>query len=356
MGFSSESMRYLLFFLLQLGALLASGQSAETGQKVAVGHLPVVLTDAGGTVHLVYGQDSTIYYATSTSQPGGFTQPIAVATLSKLVTTAKRGPQVAATGEFVVITAVNKGGDVFAYSLDRRTGKWSAATRINDVPAVALEGFQAVAGATRGTFHGVWLDLRDDKKNKLVGATSNDGGRTWSANRVIYRSPSGTICECCKVSIAARHNDVYVQFRNFIDGSRDLHLAHSTDGGKTFPSVQKLGSGTWKLQACPMDGGAVVLSPTGQPLTTWRRENMLYTCQPGQPEQAVAPGRNVTMASGDGGSVLAWDDQGTVWLKRNDSSPVSLGKGQMPSLAMKGQSVVCVWESNGQVMLATISL
>jgi photosystem II stability/assembly factor-like uncharacterized protein len=198
--------------------------------------------------------------------------------------------------------------------------------------------------------------LRDDKKNKLVGATSTDGGRTWSANRLIYRSPSGTICECCKVSIAARNNDVYVQFRNFIDGSRDLYLAHSTDGGKTFPSVQKLGSGTWKLQACPMDGGAVVLSPTGQPLTTWRRENMLYTCQPGQPEQAVAPGRNVTMASGNGGSVLAWDDQGTIWLKRNAGLPVSLGKGQMPSVAMSGKSIMCVWETDDQVMMASMGL
>jgi len=349
-------MKYLFYIIVQLSVFLAYGQTAEMGQKMAMGHLPVVIADAGRTVHLVYGQDSTIYYATATGQSGKFGQPVAVATLSKLVSAAKRGPQIAATDRYVVITAVNRAGDVFGYSLDRRTGKWSSATRMNDVPAVALEGFQAVAGAVNGTFHSVWLDLRDDRKNKIVGATSQDGGRTWSANRVIYRSPSGTVCECCKVSIAARNNDVYVQFRNFLDGSRDLHLAHSTDGGKTFHSVQKLGAGTWKLNACPMDGGAVVLSPTGQPLTTWRRETMLYTCQPGQPERAVAAGKNVTMASGSVGSVLAWDDQGTVWLKRADSPALALGKGQMPSLAIKGQSVVCAWESNGQVMLATVSL
>ncbi len=349
-------MRYLFYVLLQIGVTLANGQATDVGQKVATGHLPVVLTDAGGTVHLVYGQDSTIYYATAKAPSEEFGQAVAVAILSKLVTTAKRGPQVAATDKFVVITVVNRAGDVFAYSLDRQTGKWSSATRVNDVPAVALEGFQAVAGASKGTFHSVWLDLRDDKKNKIVGATSSDGGRTWSANRVIYRSPSGTVCECCKVSIAARNNDVYVQFRNFIDGSRDLHLAHSTDSGRTFPSVQKLGSGTWKLNACPMDGGAVVLSPTGQPLTTWRRETMLYTCQPGQPEQAIGPGKNVTMASGSAGSVLAWDEQGTIWFKGNDKQPVPLGKGQMPSVAVVGQSVVCAWEANGQVMLARVPL
>lgn len=349
-------MRYLFYILLQFGAVLANGQATEKGQKVAVGHLPVVFADANGTVHLTFGQDSTIYYATVIGQSGGVNQSIAVATLSKLVTTAKRGPQVAATNNYVVITAVNRAGDVFSYSLNRRSGKWSSAIRVTDVPEVAKEGFQAVAGATNGTFHSVWLDLRDDKQNKIVGATSHDGGRTWSANRVIYRSPGGTVCECCKVSIAARNNDVYVQFRNFLNGSRDLHLAHSTDGGKTYTSVEKLGSGTWKLNACPMDGGAVVVSSTGQPLTTWRRENTLYTCQPGQPEQAVATGRNVTMASGVGGSALAWDDKGTVWLKGNDKEPVALGKGQMPSVAVVGQLAVCVWESDGQVMMARVTL
>ena len=346
----------LLFLVIFLCPFVTAAQPAESGKRLAVGHLPVVVTDNAGRVHLTYGQDSTIYYATASGQPARFSQPIAVASLHELVTSAKRGPQIAATDQYVVITVVNRTGDIFSYTLDRRSQKWSPATRVNDVPAVAKEGFQAVASATTGTFHTVWLDLRGDDQNKIVGATSTDGGRTWSANKIIYRSPGGSVCECCRVSITARNNEVYVQFRNWLDGSRDLYLAHSSDGGRTYPSVQKLGTGSWKLKACPMDGGALALVSTGKPITVWRRENTLYSCQPGEPEKALASGKNVTVASGPIGKTTAWDENGTVWLQHNDNVPVAVGKGQMPSLALTGQSAICVWEANGQVIMESVAL
>lgn len=349
-------MRYLFFVLLQLWVISVKAQSSTYPQKVASGHLPVVMADATGTVHLVYGQDSTIYYATAKNQTASFSSPVKVAILPNLVAGAKRGPQVAVTTQFIVITAVNRQGDIMAYSLNRATNQWSTAVRINDTPQIAKEGFQAVAGTGSGTFHTAWLDLRDDKKNKIVGATSRDGGRTWSTNQVIYHSPDGTVCECCKVSIAASDNDVYVQFRNWLDGSRNLYLAHSADGGKTYATAQKLGIGNWKLTACPMDGGAVVLSAAGQPITAWRRENNLYTCLPGEPEQSITTGRNITLAAGTAQPVLAWDEGGIIWVKSAANPTLQVGKGQMPSIAVAGQTVMCVWESEGQVMMATTNL
>lgn len=349
-------MRYLLSILLLLCFSGIYGQAIKGNLLFAKGHLPVVTSEENGVVHLVYGQDSTIYYAVADKQSYQFSPPVAVATLSQLVAGAKRGPQIAVTENYVVITAVNRAGNLFAYSLDRKSGRWSSAVRINDVPEVAKEGFQAIASASPGVFHTTWLDLRADKRNKIVIATSRDGGRTWSTNRMVYRSPSGTVCECCKVSIAAMNDEVYIQFRNWLDGSRDLYLAHSADGGATFTPAQKLGSGTWKLNACPMDGGAVVLSASKQPVTVWRRENTLYTCQPGAPEQAVATGRNVTAGSGAAGIALAWDEGSMVWLKINDNPPVALGKGQFPSVAMSGQRAICVWEADGQVIMKIVHL
>ncbi|MBN8827060.1 MAG: exo-alpha-sialidase [Spirosoma sp.] len=307
-------------------------------------------------VHLVYGQDSTIFYAVATKKHASFSQPIAVAMLSQLVAGAKRGPQIAATENYVVITAVNRAGNLFAYSLDRKSGRWSSAVRINDVPEIAKEGFQAIASASPSVFHATWLDLREDKRNKIVMTTSRDGGRTWSTNRVVYHSPSGTVCECCKVSIAATGDEVYIQFRNWLNGSRDLYLAHSANGGATFAPAQKLGSGTWKLNACPMDGGAVTLSSAGQPLTVWRRENTLFTCQPGQAEQAIGTGRNITAATGPSDTAVVWDEGGIVWLKRNGNDPINLGKGQLPSVALTDQVAICVWEADGQVMMKIVHL
>lgn len=349
-------MRSLLIVLLPLWVVTAKAQSATPPQKVASGHLPVVIADAIGTVHLVYGQDSTIYYATAENQTGSFTSPSKVAILPNLVAGAKRGPQIAVTNQFIVITAVNRQGDILAYSLNRATNQWSPAVRINDVPQIAKEGFQAVAGTGSSTFHAAWLDLRADKKNKIVGVTSRDGGRTWSTNQVIYHSPDGTVCECCKVSIAARDNDVYVQFRNWLDGSRNLYLAHSADGGRTYAAAQKLGTGSWKLTACPMDGGAVVLTASGQPLTTWRRENTLYTCLPGETEKPITTGRNVTLATGAARPVLAWDEGGSIWIKSAENSAILLGKGQMPSIAVTGKTALCVWELDGQVMMNSVTI
>lgn len=322
---------------------------------VVSGHLPVVMSDRKGMTHLVYGQDSIIYYAVTGHSSSAFSGPIAVATLPQLVAGAKRGPQLAVTEKYIVITAVNRLGDLFSYSLDRETGRWSPAARINDVPEIAKEGFQAVVGTTANTFHATWLDLREDGHNKIVMATSHDGGRTWSANRVVYRSPSGTVCECCKVSIAANNNDVYIQFRNWVDGCRDLYLARSTNGGASFAPIQKLGVGTWKVNACPMDGGMVTLSGKGQPLTVWRRENTLYSCRPGESEQPIAVGRNVTAAANASDTALAWDENGIVWLKLNTNKPVALGKGQMPSVTVSKTTAICAWEVDGQVKTASLS-
>ncbi|GAB3944546.1 hypothetical protein GCM10028805_12220 [Spirosoma harenae] len=347
-------MHYLFYALGLLLALSTNAQPTIRNQKTMTGHLPVVISDKKGFVHLTYGQDSTIYYAVTSRQSDQFNQPVAVATLPQLVTSAKRGPQIAVSERYVVITVVNRAGNLFAYSLDRQSGKWSSAISINDVPEVAKEGFQAVTSASANTFHTAWLDLREDKQNKIVIATSHDGGRTWLPNRVAYRSPSGTVCECCKVSIVAKANDIYIQFRNWLDGSRDLYLAHSVDGGATFSSVQKLGEGTWKLKACPMDGGAVVISATGQPLTVWRRENTLYTCRPNAPETSIATGRNVTIATNATQTAIAWDEAGTVWAKLNNDAPIVLGKGQLPSIALVDKSMICVWEAEGQVMITNI--
>ena len=41
-----------------------------------------------------------------------------------------------------------------------------------------------------------WLDDRG-KGKRLYGASSKDGGASWSRNVLIYESPSGTICQCC---------------------------------------------------------------------------------------------------------------------------------------------------------------
>jgi len=341
-------------FLLLLSWL--NGPPVTAVRPLAPGKMPALFTDDRGTLHLTFGRSDTIFYAASTDGGLSFTKPVSAGVLPDLVAGAKRGPQVAANAQVIVITAVNRAGNLFAYRLDRSRGTWQAGGPLNDVPDVAKEGFQGLAVGGNGTFHAAWLDLRGDRQNKIVGSTSADGGMTWAPNRVLYRSPDSTVCECCQVSVAAQGQHVYVQFRNFLNGSRDLHLLHSADGGRSYGPAQKLGQGTWKLKACPMDGGRVALTPDAQPLTVWRREGTIYFCKPGQPEQAVAEGRNCTLAATAAGPMLAWEQRGILFLKTPQGEAIALGEGQLPSLAATATSTVCAWEQNGRVVVATVPL
>ena len=81
----------------------------------------------------------------------------------------------------------------------------------------------ALIAGTNDSYNAIWLDLRSNRHNKIVGARSMDGGRTWSANRVLYESPDETVCECCQPSMVSRNGAVAIMFRNFLSGSRDMY-------------------------------------------------------------------------------------------------------------------------------------
>jgi hypothetical protein len=138
---------------------------------------------------------------------------------------------------------------------------------------VAKEAFVSLASNENGEVYAVWLDLRNNNKNKIAGAKSSDGGATWSRNKIIYTSPDGTVCECCKPSVEMGNRVIAVMFRNWLNGNRDLFITKSVDGGQSFDKVMQLGEGNWKLNACPMDGGALIINNDNTITTVWRRES-----------------------------------------------------------------------------------
>jgi hypothetical protein len=195
-----------------------------------------------------------------------FSTPVLVAILPKLAASHTRGPQIAATENGLAVVASNTMGEIFSYTMDKK-GKWSQTARTHHADTVAKEGLIALSAERENVF-AVWLDLRD-KQNKIYAAKSTDGGQTWSKNMMVYASPDGTVCECCRPSVVMRGNNVFVMFRNWLSGNRDLYLVHSSDGGNSFGQPQKLGNGSWALKGCPMDGGGVVISNSGETETVW---------------------------------------------------------------------------------------
>jgi hypothetical protein len=234
-----------------------------------------------------------------------------VAKPTKLALGMRRGPRVAVSGKSIMLSAITgelgggKDGDLTLWLSKDQGNTWSEPTKINDQAASAREGLHAmVANDKRADC--VWLDLRN-KRTELWLSTSTDQGTTWSKNTLVYQSPEKSICECCHPSLCydARGNLV-VMWRNSIAGKRDMYLTTQREDG-TFASAMKLGSGSWDLNACPMDGGSLALKADGKLVTVWRRDSdLLMTQDDPTSEQPLGPGLQPVVAATEKGAFMAW--------------------------------------------------
>jgi hypothetical protein len=147
-----------------------------------------------------------------------------------------------------------------------------------------------MAASPDGSVFCAWLDLLS-RKTEVYGARSRDGGATWEPDRLVYRTPRGSVCECCHPLVAhGPAGELLVMWRNQLQGARDLYLARSGDGGVTFAPAEKLGKGTWTLNACPMDGGAVAMGPGNLVESIWMRQGDVFSARPGEVERRLGKG------------------------------------------------------------------
>jgi hypothetical protein len=199
-------------------------------------------------------------------------------------------------------------------------------------------------GADGKNVFAIWLSV-EGKGQTVYGARSIDGGKTWAKNSLVYASPDKTVCECCKPSVAVKGNSVYAMFRNWINGNRDLYLIKSDNGGSSFGRAQKLGNGSWKLNGCPMDGGGLVISKSGNPQTVWRREGKIYASSPGMPEKEIGEGRSCSMETINNTNIYTWTTNGNIIILKPGGEQINLGKGSLPLLkALNKEQAICVWE------------
>lgn len=309
---------------------------------------PQIAVTPAGRVHVAFGRGTTIFHTASEDGGRSFSKPVRVGELPKLALGMHRGPRVSATDKIVAITAISHAdGNLHAWTSADGGKQWSESAPINDVPNSAREGLHAMAGDGGGDLFAAWLDLRNGG-TELWGAASHDGGASWGANARIYQSPDGHICECCHPSVAfASRGTVAVMWRNWISGARDMYLAISNDRGTTFAAAQKLGTGTWKLQGCPMDGGSITFTAAGEPLSVWRRESTVFGSAVGEAERRLADSATQPLViTGKEGPCYLWESGGNLMLKKGDSSPTRLAeKASFAAAASRpGQGPVIVWE------------
>ncbi len=314
----------------------------------AKGSQPAVAVDKDGSLHVTFGYTNQILYASSPDGGRTFTPAKEIATLPDMHLGMTRGPQIAVTADFIVVANVTKQGRIMVYQRPKNSHQWSKPVNLLDTDTTAPEGFVALAAGPANTVYAAWLDTRLQQQNNVYSAFSKDGGQTWSENKLVYASPEGKVCECCRPSLAAdTKGNVYVMFRNNLAGNRDMYLAHSTNRGKTFGEAQKLGLGTWPLQACPMEGGGLAITPQGKPLTIWKRQKNIFATSPGLAEEVISEGRNGSLAISAAGNLYVWQQNNTIWAKTTGQlTPVQVGVGTYPRAVTSGTHRVVVYEAN----------
>ncbi|MFU7560756.1 sialidase family protein [Roseiconus sp. JC912] len=311
--------------------------------QLAIGHT--------GRTYLAFGSQSDIYVCHEEGTQSEFSAPVKVGHLEKLALGMRRGPRIAICGDAIVVTAIShKTGNLVAYQSKDHGATWSDTVIVNDVDESAREGLHSMASDRNGNAYVVWLDLRNGHTEIFI-SKSVDAGITWSKNSLVYRSPSETVCECCHPSIQIGNDGtIYVMWRNLIDGDRDMYLSSSLDG-MTFSAAKKLGTGTWSLDACPMDGGDLTVSDKGLVTTVWRRKDTVYQAVPNNAfEIVIGKGEQPSVTASKRGVWIAWLSRrnGPLLHRSPDSDQTAKLADQAndPVIASdsKGEIVVAAWE------------
>ena len=333
---------FLLLFFIFVAAYPQS--------KIGDGQQPQAAIDNSGKIRLVYGKADHIYYSTSADNGKSFSQPVLVGRVQEMHLGMTRGPQIASSRDFSLVTAIDKKGNIHVFKLTHKTETWEKVKSVNDVDGSAPEGLMSISADDKNNFYAVWLDLRANRKNNICFSSFN-AKSSWSKNRYVYKSPEGHVCECCKPSIAVNGSNIAIMFRNWLKGSRDLYLITSVNKGKRFSEAQKLGLGTWPLKGCPMDGGGVTIDSHENIHTAWQRDGNVFYAEPGKPEEKVGDGRSV----GLNGNLIHWNKGAGLLFKPLYGETQKIGEGTgLKMMELNDKSILAIWEKDDEILFKKI--
>ena len=148
---------------------------------------------------------------------------------------------------------------------------------------------------------------------------------------------------------------ILVMWRNWLAGVRDMYLVRSRDG-TNFTKPEKLGTGSWQLNACPMDGGGIGISGD-QIVTAWRRDREIFLASPGKEEVGIGEGVDVAIAMTPEGAYAIWSTPaGVRVLLPGKKDPIVLApKGTFPNIvALPNGRALAAWEDEGAIRMQQV--
>jgi len=329
-----------------------------------------------------------VYLATSEDGGAHFGAPVRVNDIEGDATAnGEQPPRVALHADDVSVVWVSKlnGTTTIRSAASTNGGKTFAAARIVTPPGVTgARGWESSAISDDGVIHAAWLDGR----NALTSTTAHVPGAhqhgsggdmrqdifhaAWRGTEAPVEGLVATnVCFCCKTAIVSRGNNVFVGWRHLFDGGvRDIAVAHSTDGGRTFEPPIRVSPDNWKINACPDDGPALAIASDGSLHVAWPT----LVNDPDKPRlgifHAVSADGGATFSSrervdgtrgtdpahprlvidADGQPVFAWDELtagGRQVAIRRGNEPVEVISGghaaSYPAIADGGENLVVAW-------------
>jgi hypothetical protein len=221
------------------------------------------------------GESTDVYAAWSRDGGATFEKPVRVNDVpGDARASAEQSPRVA-IGNGVHVAWSSRAGDMAVIRAASAPGpdhRFLPAASVHPDKLEGIRGWTSLAVDPRGALHVAWLDGRGDVAGPGSPAPSA-GMKRHDTRQDIYqavRAADGSlretriatdVCFCCKTAVAAGPDDlVYVAFRNIYPGSlRDIAVARSGDGGRTFSDPVRLSQDGWVLDGCPDDGPALAL-------------------------------------------------------------------------------------------------
>jgi hypothetical protein len=207
------------------------------------------------------------------------------------VATAWRGdpPSVAVNdrGVYVVWTArvesQGKSGTDLYFSASHDQGKtFAPAVKVNDDKTPGAHGMHSLAVAKDGRIYVAWLDERNiqtpepsphagghhmESNRELFVSDSNDGGKTFSANRKVAENA----CPCCKTALAVSPDGtLYASWRHVLPGNfRHIAVASSNGNAAHFSAPVIVSDDKWVLHGCPVSGPSLSVAANGILKVVW---------------------------------------------------------------------------------------
>jgi hypothetical protein len=280
-----------------------SMKAASTGSSIAAAPLPVssvvcqlplseldiketlespALAATKTSVLLAYASQTsaderTIFLARSTNGGASFDGPNAFrkTKIFTAVSQSKEGkeikrpiralPQLAASEDKMFLGWIEPNAEnttVFYYVAESADGglNWSEPLRVHESDG-ARPNFIGLACDAQGNLVASWLDQRAGIPQPFAAVKKADAAKFQPESQVYSSTGDTGVCPCCPTAAAiAPDGQVYVAFRNQVDGYRDIYVAsRSLEPGSEFGQAESVvKEPRWKFDGCPHDGPSIV--------------------------------------------------------------------------------------------------